>query len=351
MCWLRPTASRVRLRAAHRDLRTAGRLPPAATSGERLAAAERLLRDQLPRLMTGASPAMVGGMVFLTLARTLLGALATEAEMQMVLRGLPDDHHRGNDPGPRRPRRAGSHDAGGAAHGPGDAARTTRGGLPAGRLPALLQRGLTGFLARYGHRSVSELDVGMPRWAEDPTYVLSMLAGFLPLRDPARDARRTVPARRPGSRSAGAHAHRRGHAVQGRLRGMLVSFCLRRARALGGQREVPRFCLALLLARVRVLLQPVGQDLVRAGRLEQADDVFFLTFPEVHTAMTGTDLQATVRVRAGRRLSANFRAAMCRLCCSPTAPNLLPRRRAPRGGQTCCEAHRPRRGPSRRPRG
>jgi pyruvate,water dikinase len=291
-----PHSSRVRLRRLIRDLRTAGRLPPAATSGERLTAAERLLRDQLPRLMTGASPAMVGGMVFLTLARKLLGALATEDEIQMVLRGLPGDitaemtlvldalaAQVRNAPAVRRLVQETP---------PAQLAEDYR----RGRLPALLQRGLTGFLARYGHRSVSELDVGMPRWAEDPTYVLSMLAGFLPLRDPAQTPaaqyRRAAQEAEALVRTLSARARR-----QGQLRDVLVSFCLRRARALGGQREVPRFCLALLLAQVRVLLQPVGQALVRAGRLAQADDVFFLTFPEVHTALAGTDLRATVHVR------------------------------------------------------
>jgi pyruvate,water dikinase len=291
-----PRSSQARLRRLIRRLRAAGRLSPTAAPGERLTAAERLLRQEVLRVMVNASPAMVGGMLSLTLARKLLGALATEDELQILLRGLPGDltaemtlalaalaAQVGSVPAIRQ-----LVEKTPPAHLAEDYRRD--------RLPALLQRGLAAFLARYGHRSVSELDLGMPRWAEDPAYVLGMLAGFLALRDsdqaPAAQHRRAAQEAAAMVRTLTARARRRS-----RLRGRLVGFCLSRARALGGQREAPRFCLALLLARVRVLLQPVGQELVRAGRLAQAGDVFFLTFPEVHIALAGTDMQATVRGR------------------------------------------------------
>lgn len=53
-----------------------------------------------------------------------------------------------------------------------------------GDLPPRLQRGLTEFLARHGHRAVAEIDVGMPRWSDDPTYVLGVLTNYLRLEDP-----------------------------------------------------------------------------------------------------------------------------------------------------------------------
>ena len=38
---------------------------------------------------------------------------------------------------------------------------------------------LQAFLDRYGHRAVAEIDVGVPRWAEDPSHVLGVLANYL----------------------------------------------------------------------------------------------------------------------------------------------------------------------------
>lgn len=53
-----------------------------------------------------------------------------------------------------------------------------------GRLPPALQTGLADFLARYGHRAVAEIDVGLPRWSEDPTHLLGVLANYLRLENP-----------------------------------------------------------------------------------------------------------------------------------------------------------------------
>src|SRR5207248_10079164 len=52
-----------------------------------------------------------------------------------------------------------------------------------GRLPAPLQQGLARFLQEYGHQGVCELDLGVPRWSEDPTYVLDLLTGYLDMEE------------------------------------------------------------------------------------------------------------------------------------------------------------------------
>ena len=82
---------------------------------------------------------------------------------------------------------------------------------------------------------------------------------------------------------------------KGRLRGPLVGFLLKRARALVGIREMPKFCLVFLMARVREQLWSVGEALQRAGRLEAAGDIFFITLPEAHLALAGEDMRPIVR--------------------------------------------------------
>src|SRR5437667_9943567 len=60
---------------------------------------------------------------------------------------------------------------------------------------------------------------------------------------------------------------------------------------------MPRFCGSLLLAQARKLLCPVGDELMRAGRLEAAGDNFFISLAEAHQALAGTDLRALVSAR------------------------------------------------------
>jgi pyruvate,water dikinase len=163
-------------------------------------------------------------------------------------------------------------------------------------LPAALQHSLTQFLATYGHRSVNELDMGVPRWSEDPTYLFGVLASYLQLRDSALAPDRQFQRAAQEAEAMLVELTRRAQRVS-RVRGVLVSFFLRRARALGGLREMPRFALALLLAQARAILSPVGDALVQAGRLERASDIFFLSLPEIHAALDGADMRRNVTER------------------------------------------------------
>jgi rifampicin phosphotransferase len=144
---------------------------------------------------------------------------------------------------------------------------------------------------------VAEIDLGLPRWSEDPTYILGVLANYLRLDDP--ELAPDVQFRRAAREAEEMVADLTRRATrEGRLRGALVGFCLNRARALAGLREVPKFLAVLVLARARALLREVGEELVKAGRLEQAGDVFLVTLPEVWSALTAeTDLRSVVRER------------------------------------------------------
>src|SRR5207253_311845 len=138
-----------------------------------------------------------------------------------------------------------------------------------GMLPPTLQQGLADFLHTYGHRGVAEIDLGLPRWSEDPTHILGVLANYLRLKNPelAPDAQF-----RRGAQEAEEMVKTltRRAARKNRWRGILVGFLLSRVRALAGLREMPKFCLVTLLARARELLWPVGEELVRTGRLDAA---------------------------------------------------------------------------------
>jgi pyruvate,water dikinase len=143
---------------------------------------------------------------------------------------------------------------------------------------------------------VAEIDLGLSRWSEDPTYIMGVLANYLRLTDPqsapdvqfgraTREAEEVV-----------AELTRRA-SRKGRLRGALVGFLLGRARELSGLRETPKFCIVLIMARVRDLLWPVGEELARAGRLRRAGDIFFVTVPEAWAALAGEDLRPLVHER------------------------------------------------------
>jgi pyruvate,water dikinase len=153
------------------------------------------------------------------------------------------------------------------------------------------------FLARFGFRSIGEIDIGVTRWAEDPTHILGVLANYVRLEDPAL-APDVQFAR--GEQAADAMLAELINRVHGPRR-FLVRLVLRRLRVLIGAREAPKFHIIRLLATPsRELLLSVGRDLAARGRLSSAQDIFFLTLAEARRAVDGEDAQSTV---AARRLA------------------------------------------------
>jgi pyruvate,water dikinase len=237
---------------------------------------------------------IISGILANTLAGKLLNGLATDDERQAVLRSLPYNPTTEMDLALWQLAQPIRIDPGTAQIFHDTPLERLAQDYHDGALPPTLQRGLAGFLQTYGHRGIAEIDLGLPRWREDPTHLLGVLANYL---------ERTNPELAPdvqfqhGAEAAEAMVVEltRRAARKGWLRGKLVEFFLRRVRALLGLREVPKFCLMILFDQIRELLWPVGQELAEAGRLEQAEDIFFLTLPEAREALAGTDLRPVVR--------------------------------------------------------
>lgn len=293
---LRPAAARKRIADLETQLRQPPLLPAGASSNDRLAAFERTISHDIVRVIRTVFPAALAGIGAATLANGRLKGIATPDEVQTVLRSLPYNPTTEMDLALwalAQQIRIDPAVADSVSHTPPEQlARAYR----EGQLPPLLQQGLAGFLRTYGHRGVAELDMGLARWSEDPTHILGALANYLRLDEPemAPDAQfaRGAQAARAMALELTRRASRKSW-----LYGKLVHFHLKRIRELAGIREAPKYCFILAFARGRELLWQVGEELARIGRLEQAEDIFFVTLPEARAALTGEDLRPLVRER------------------------------------------------------
>ena len=293
---LTPARGCARLLAVEQTLHDTGQGEPDASPEACLGAVKALFDQTMPRLIPAVVPAMLGGMIAFSLAARLLGDRASRSDLQTVLRGLPSNPTTEMTLALWQLAQQVQADASAA-----DFVRVTSTQQLAqaylrGNLPTVLQSGLADFLRVYGHRSINELDLGEPRWSENPAYVLNLLASYLEVRNPAEapDAQYQRAAQQAEVMVAELITRAR---QTGWLRGLLVGFFLRRARALGGLREMPRDALALLLAEARSLLHRVGQELVRAGVLANPSDIFFLSLKEAQAALSGTDFRPIVTAR------------------------------------------------------
>ena len=155
-----------------------------ASSAERLDYTEQLLGRTINGLIQATLPGPSVGYIMLAVARRLLRGIAEPRELEAVLRGLPHNITTemdlelwqlavsiGDDPVSRgeflakRPEELSAD-------------------YLAGGLPPQAQSGVRGFLARYGHRAVAEIDLGMPRWSEKPDHILGMISNYLRVEDP-----------------------------------------------------------------------------------------------------------------------------------------------------------------------
>ncbi|HZD11000.1 MAG TPA: PEP/pyruvate-binding domain-containing protein, partial [Candidatus Binatia bacterium] len=291
-----PEKARTRLLEVERILRDNGRVRPDMSAADCLDAVEKLLTATIPLLLPAVFPMMLGSMASLNLAEKLLGENVKSSELQTALRGLPFNPTTEMNLALwalAQELQADSRLLTLVRDTPPDQLAAS---FASGKLPSVLQAGLAQFLAVYGHRSVNELDLGAPRWSEDPAYLLATLAGYTALRDPqgAPDAKyrqATLQAEAMMSELVGRATR------QSRLRGLLVRFFLTRARLLGGMREMPRYLLALMLAKARVYLKLVGELLVASGVVETPEDVTFLSLRDARAALSGTDYRSVVRAR------------------------------------------------------
>src|SRR5215211_203030 len=216
-----PEKARARAARVEAQLRTAGDVPPDAGTAERLAAAERALLGGPPEILPDVPPVFAAGLGANAIAGKLLGDLATDDERRVAMRALPHNPTTEMDLALWTLAREASADpeiAGMLGETPPERLAED---YRRDSLPPKLQSNLADFLRLYGHRGVAEIDLGLPRWSEDPAYILGVLANYLRLDDP--EAAPDVQFGRAAQEAEEMVAElTRRAASEGRLRGALV---------------------------------------------------------------------------------------------------------------------------------
>ncbi|WP_346539892.1 PEP-utilizing enzyme [Micromonospora sp. DPT] len=285
----RPEAARIRMFQAIEEMRVRSTAP-----ADLRTAADRLRFLQARDSADGADAIMwpiVTGMLAAALPASLLKGVASPDEIHTVLGGMPHNVTiEMNLALWRLAQGAGEHRQLLLDTPPDElAARYLRGTLP--------DVGMDGFLDAYGHRGVAEVDLGVPRWAEDPAPVFAAIANYLRVTDPHQGPDQRFQRAAAAAEAALEELVRRARRRRP-VRGTIAGFLLRRARSLAGLREAGKFAGLYPLRETRRQLLLIGADLHGAGLLEQPDDIMFLTLDEVHAAVhRNIDHRVTVASR------------------------------------------------------
>lgn len=298
--------NRARARIERRIAEALGRvesLDGGATLGGRLAALDQALDIVARTVVPYVASGVMAGLGSLGALRVLAAAIPGGAHDALeATRAMPHNVTTEMDLSLWKAARAIQQDPASAARFAETEAATLAADYAAGRLPAAAQSAVAGFLGRYGMRGLAEIDIGRPRWREEPAAILQVLQSYLTIpEDRAPDAMFTR-----GAQSAAAAIERLVKAIGsqpgGWLRGRVARRLAHRMRELAGLRESPKFFFVRVLGILRERLLAIGRDLVTAGLLERPADIFFLRAAELRAIAAGErrGLRALVDERRAR---------------------------------------------------
>jgi rifampicin phosphotransferase len=169
-----------------------------------------------------------------------------------------------------------------------------------GDLSPVAQEGIKAFFAEYGQRAVGEIDMGRPRWREDPRSIIQNLSSYLQIDDSNLGPDHIF-------QKAGAEAEKltteyftQVRQKKGRVHAYLFRAAIRRMRLLGGLREMPKFYMIKIFDLLRTAFLKSGQDLVTQGKLEHAEDIFFIPLDTLRSFVKGTPDGLKAVVNRGR---------------------------------------------------
>jgi phosphoenolpyruvate synthase/pyruvate phosphate dikinase len=292
----RPTASMKRVEALSTELRQALAVPKEATSHQRLGHVQRILGEEVFATVPQVLPLPALGFAMLALVGRLLGEQAPYDQLQAVIRGLPNNVTTEMDLALWQLTSEIRKDPDAVATMVGQTAVELTVQYRAANLPTVAQSGVDKFLRSYGHRAVAEIDLGMPRWSDDPTHILGVVANYLRLADgaDAPDQQFIRAARDADEQVARFVARARAKSP---LHKAVVKTALARTRRFAGLRELPKYNLVLGLSAAREQLLLIGNELASAQRIENAEDVFFLDLDDVEVALAGDDLREVIAER------------------------------------------------------
>ncbi|ASU85049.1 pyruvate, water dikinase [Nocardiopsis gilva YIM 90087] len=289
----RPQVARAQAFRGVEEVRRASRGPAEpATAAERLRFVTETSAGMIlsPGLLKTFGPTMAG-ILLSVVPSTLLKGIAAEGEVETTLGGMPHNVTTEMDLALwRLAENATEHRELLLTTPPEElAARYREGTLP--------DIGLAAFLEVYGHRAAGEVDIGVPRWGEDPSPLFATIANYLRLDDPEQ-----APERRFERAAAKAEAMIEELSRRARrrrpVRGRIASVLMRRSRELTGLRELIKFTWLIPYYEMRKQLLLVGEDLVARGQLERPDDIMFLDLREAHAAVhEGADHRKLVEER------------------------------------------------------
>src|SRR6202011_6139285 len=138
------------------------------------------------------------------------------------------------------------------------------------------------FLDKYGMRCIGEIDITRPRWSERPTTLVLLILGNIKNFEPGAGERRFEQGRREAWEKEQELLARLGDLPDGERKADETKRMIDRVRTFIGYREYPKYGMVSRYFVYKQALLEEAERLVQAQVLREKDDIFYLTFQELH---------------------------------------------------------------------
>lgn len=138
------------------------------------------------------------------------------------------------------------------------------------------------FLDTYGMRCVGEIDITRPRWSERPSTLVPVILGNVKNFEPGAGERRFEQGRQEASAKEQDVLERLRALPDGEQKADEAKQMIDRVRTFIGYREYPKYGMVSRYFVYKQALRAEAERLVQADVLRDEEDIFYLTFPELH---------------------------------------------------------------------
>jgi pyruvate,water dikinase len=138
------------------------------------------------------------------------------------------------------------------------------------------------FLDSYGMRCVGEIDITRPRWSERPTILVPVIIGNIKNLEPGAGKRRFEQGRQEAWAKEQEVLERLRALPDGERKAEEAKGMIDRVRTFTGYREYPKYGMVSRYFVYKLALLEEAQRLVEAHVIGEREDIFYLTFQELH---------------------------------------------------------------------
>ncbi len=138
------------------------------------------------------------------------------------------------------------------------------------------------WLDKYGMRCVGEIDITRPRWSERPTTLVPLILGNIRNFEPGAGKRRFEQGLQEALKKEQELLERLRAMPDGEQKAEETKRMIDRVRTFAGYREYPKYGMVNRYFVYRLALLEEAERLVQAGVLREKEDIFYLTFQELH---------------------------------------------------------------------